>query len=168
MDVLFRQMTEYDWDFVADIYKQGIETGNATFQQEIPTWEEWNEGHLKMCRIIAETDNKIVGWAALSPVSRRIVYAGVTEVSVYVSDEYNGLKIGTKLLEKLISESENEGIWTLQASIFRENKASLKIHENLGFRQVGYREKIGKMDGTWRDTILLERRSKIVSFWDQE
>lgn len=161
MDVLFRQMTIYE-DSVADIYKQGIETGNATFQQDIPTWDKWNNGHLKTCRIIAELDNEIVGWAALSPVSRRFVYARVAEVSIYVSNKYKGQKTGTKLLYKLISESEKEGIWTLQASIFDENKASLKIHENLGFRQVGYREKIGKMNGTWRDTILLERRSKIA------
>ena len=162
MNVLFRHMTKDDWDSVSEIYREGIETGHATFEKDIPTWYEWNNGHLERCRIIAEVEHEIVGWAALSPVSRRPVYAGVSEVSVYISEKHKGQKTGTRLLEKLILESENEGIWTLQASIFRENRASLKIHENLGFRQVGYREKIGKMNGIWRDTILLERRSKKV------
>jgi L-amino acid N-acyltransferase YncA len=160
MNILFRPMVKSDWEKVAEIYKQGIDTGNATFQQDIPSWDEWNSGHLKTCRIIADIDKEIAGWAALTPVSGRCVYAGVAEVSVYVSNEHKGRKIGTKLLEILISESEKEGLWTLQAGIFPENTASLKLHENLGFRQVGYREKIGKMSGIWRDTILLERRSK--------
>lgn len=153
-------MTEKDWPSVAEIYRQGIETRNATFEKDVPTWEKWNAGHLPVCRIVATSDNSVVAWAALTPVSGRCVYAGVAEVSVYVSNSHKGLKIGTKILEKLISESEDGGIWTLQAGIFSENKASIKIHENLGFRIVGYREKIGKMDGVWRDTILLERRSK--------
>ena len=155
-------MTTDDWTTVADIYKQGIETQHATFQQEIPTWEEWDKGHLKTCRIVAVTDQEIAGWAALSPVSERRVYAGVAEVSIYVSGKFRGQKIGTKLLEHLITESETHHIWTLQAGIFPENIASLKMHEGLGFRQVGHREKIGKMNGRWRDTILLERRSKII------
>lgn len=155
-------MTADDWTNVAEIYRQGIETGNATFQQEIPTWDEWNNGHIKSCRIVAEIDNEIVGWAALSAVSGRCVYAGVAEVSVYVANKYRGQKIGTKLLEKLITESENEKLWTLQASIFPENIASLKIHEEHGFRKIGHREKIGKMNGIWRDTVLLERRSRII------
>lgn len=162
MNILFRNMKKEDWNSVAGIYKQGIETGNATFQKDIPTWDNWNCGHLITCRIVADVDNIIVGWAALTPVSGRWVYAGVAEVSVYVSNQYKGEKIGTRLLEKLISESEKEGFWTLQAGIFPENIASLRIHENLGFRKVGFREKIGKMDGIWRDTILLERRSKII------
>jgi len=153
-------MTEKDWPSVAEIYKQGIETGNATFEREIPTWEKWNTEHLPNYRIVATIDDSVVAWAALTPVSGRCVYAGVAEVSVYVSNKYQGLKIGTKILDRLISESEDGGIWTLQAGIFPENKASIKIHENLGFRIVGFREKIGKMDGIWRDTILLERRSK--------
>ena len=163
-EIIFRQMTTDDWTSVAEIYKQGIESGNATFQQNIPSWEEWNKGHLSTCRIVAIHDLELVGWAALTPVSERCVYAGVAEVSVYVSDKYKGRKIGTGLLNKLISESEIEGIWTLQAGIFPENIPSLKIHEDLGFRQVGYREKIGKMNGTWRNTLLLERRSKIVGY----
>jgi L-amino acid N-acyltransferase YncA len=158
----FRPMLHEDWLSVAQIYRQGIETGNATFQQFVPSWEEWNNSHLKTCRIIAMTENEIVGWAALSPVSGRCVYSGVAEVSVYISNNYKGQKIGTKLLNELITESEKEEFWTLQAGIFPENEPSLKIHLNTGFRQVGYREKIGKMSGKWRNTILLERRSKTI------
>jgi phosphinothricin acetyltransferase len=160
MNIVFRPMKKDDWISVAEIYRQGIESGNATFQRDIPTWDEWNQGHINTCRIVVSIDNEIAGWAALTPVSGRCVYAGVAEVSVYVSNQFKGQKIGTRLLERLISESEKEGYWTLQASIFPENKASLKIHYNLGFRNVGFREKIGKMNDIWRDTILLERRSK--------
>jgi phosphinothricin acetyltransferase len=148
-----------DWPYVADIYKQGIETGNATFQSDVPVWEEWDRAHLPSCRIVAELDSNVAGWAALSPVSGRCIYAGVAEVSVYVSRQYQGLKIGSRLLQKLIDESEDNELWMLQAGIFRENVASLRLHESLGFRHVGYREKIGKMNGIWRDTLLLERRS---------
>ncbi len=162
MDIRLRTMTKNDWPSVAEIYKQGIETGNATFETEIPAWEKWNAGHLPGCRIVATIDDSVIAWAALSPVSGRCVYAGVAEVSVYVADKFQGLKIGTKLLERIISESERGGIWTLQAGIFPENKASIKMHENLGFRIVGFRELIGKMEGIWRDTLLLERRSKVV------
>jgi len=162
MNILLRSMSEKDWPAVAEIYKQGIETGNATFEKEIPTMEKWNSGHLPDCRIVATIDDSVIAWAALTPVSGRCVYAGVAEVSVYVSNKYQGLKIGTQILDKLISESEAGGIWTLQAGIFPENKVSIKLHENLGFRIVGVREKIGKMDGIWRDTILLERRSKNI------
>lgn len=162
MNLLFRSMKKEDWTSIAEIYKQGIETSNATFQRDIPSWDEWNSGHLKVCRIVAAIDDEIIGWAALTAVSSRIVYAGVAEVSVYVSYHFQGQKIGSSLLESLITESEKEGFWTLQAGIFPENLPSLKIHENLGFRKVGFREKIGNMNGIWRDTILLERRSKIV------
>jgi len=155
-------MTENDWPSVADIYRQGIETGNATFEKEIPSWEKWNAGHLPACRIVATVDDSVVAWAALSPVSGRCVYAGVAEVSVYVSGKYHGLRIGTLILDRLISESEEKGIWTLQAGIFPENKASIRLHENLGFRIVGVRELIGQMNGVWRNTLLLERRSKIA------
>jgi L-amino acid N-acyltransferase YncA len=162
MDIKLRPLKQEDWNAVADIYRQGIETGDATFEMEIPTWNNWNSAHLKSCRIVACIDNEITGWAALTPVSGRCVYAGVAEVSVYVSNKFQGQKIGTRLLETLISESEKDGIWTLQAGIFPENKISLKLHENLGFRKMGFREKIGKMKGIWRDTILLERRSKVI------
>jgi len=162
MEIIFRPMTEDDWKSVSEIYKQGIDAGNATFQQEIPTYTDWDSGHSKSCRLLAIKENEIIGWAALTPVSGRCVYAGVAEVSVYVSDKYRGHKIGYKLLEKLIIESENEKLWTLQAGIFPENIASLKIHEKLGFRKIGYRERIGKMKGIWRDTVLFERRSKLI------
>ncbi len=155
-------MTADDWKNVSEIYRQGIETGNATFQQEIPTYTDWDNGHLKNCRIVAIKDNEVAGWAALTPISGRCVYAGVAEVSVYVADKNRGHKIGHKLLEKLIIESENEKLWTLQAGIFPENIASLKIHEALGFRKIGHRERIGQMNGIWRDIILLERRSKLI------
>lgn len=162
MELSFRPMTAGDWTSVAEIYKQGVETGNATFQQSIPDWNEWDKGHLKSCRLVAIINDKIIGWAALSPVSSRHVYRGVAEVSIYVDNKLKGQKIGTKLLERLIEESEKDNFWTLQAGIFPENKVSLKMHETLGFRIVGYRERIGKMDNTWRDTVLMERRSKKV------
>lgn len=162
IETKFRSLRKNDWDSVAKIYKQGIETGNATFETEIPSWDEWNAKHLKTCRIVAEYEKEVIAWAALVPVSVRKVYSGVAEITIYVSNTFQGEKIGTKLLEKMITESEKSGIWTLQAVIFPENTASLKIHQNNGFREVGYREKIGVMNSNWRDTILLERRSKVV------
>ncbi|WP_369692134.1 GNAT family N-acetyltransferase [Formosa haliotis] len=126
-----RILEKKDWDQVSEIYRQGIETKNATFQLDIPNWVDWDNGHLQTCRFVAELDNVIVGWFALSPVSSRCVYGGVAEVSVYVANDFSGQQIGTKLLEKLIAESEKNGIWTLQAGIFPENKGSLRIHKNL-------------------------------------
>ena len=160
-NVFIRNLLPTDWEQVSAIYKQGIDTGNATFQQTIPTWEEWDKSHFAFCRIIASFNEEIIGWAALSKVSDRCVYGGVAEVSVYVSTLHTGKKIGTNLMQALITESESKGIWTLQAGIFPENTASIKLHENTGFRIVGRREKIGKMNNTWRDTLLLERRSRI-------
>ena len=136
----FRKLIKSDWNQVSKIYSEGLETGNATFETSIPNWNEWNKTHLKDCRIISEIDNKIVGWSALSPVSSRCVYGGVAEVSVYVSPKFKGQKIGTKLLEKLIIESENIGIWTLQAGVFPENKGSIIIHKRHDFREIGFRE----------------------------
>ena len=147
------------WSDVRNIYAKGIATGNATFETAIPEWEVWDKDHLKDLRFIAVVENRIAGWAALTAVSGRCIYIGVAEVSVYVDDEFAGKGIGTALLQKLINESERSNIWTLQAGIFPENIASIKMHEKSGFRTVGYREKIGKMNGVWRDTILLERRS---------
>ena len=151
-----------DWASVSEIYKQGIDTGNATFQQEVPTWDEWDKSHMVKCRIVAVAENKIIGWAALLPVSGRSVYAGVAEVSLYISIEYRRQNIGKNLLEHLIKESEVNNIWTLQAGIFPENIASINLHSGLGFRHVGFREKIGKMKNTWRDLHFFERRSNIV------
>ncbi|MFI8684873.1 GNAT family N-acetyltransferase [Rossellomorea sp. NPDC077527] len=156
------KMKKDDWHQVADIYQEGIATGNATFQKDVPSWEEWDGSHIKVSRIVARENNSLLGWAALSPVSSRCVYSGVAEVSVYVSNQYNGKGIGSLLLDALIEISEQNGYWTLQSGIFPENVASIKLHEKHGFRIVGRREKIGKMDGVWRDTVLMERRSKRV------
>ncbi|WP_281227909.1 GNAT family N-acetyltransferase [Flavobacterium aquiphilum] len=161
MDI--RKLLTTDWDQVKMIYEKGIATGNATFQTSAPSWEEWDKSHLNNCRIVAETDGILTGWAALTPVSSRCVYAGVAEVSVYVDPAYSGKGIGLALLNELVALSEAEGLWTVQAGIFPENTASLRIHEKAGFRILGVREKIGKQNGIWRDTVLLERRSKLFS-----
>lgn len=161
MDI--RKLLTTDWDQVKMIYEKGIATGNATFQTSAPSWEEWDKSHLNNCRIVAEIDGILTGWAALTPVSSRCVYAGVAEVSVYVDPAYFGKGIGLALLNELVALSEAEGLWTLQAGIFPENTASLRIHEKAGFRILGVREKIGKQNGIWRDTVLLERRSKLFS-----
>lgn len=150
------------WPFVKTIYEQGIATGNATFQTSAPSWEEWDRGHLSHSRLVAVDNNAVAGWAALTPVSGRCVYAGVAEVSVYIDPRYRGQGVGQLLLGALVAESEANGIWTLQAGIFPENEASVHIHKKCGFRLIGYREKIGQQHGIWRDTVLLERRSQKV------
>jgi len=155
-------MEPTDWLAVAEIYRQGIETGNATFQQTIPTWDEWNNAHAVNCRLVAEVGNEIAGWAALSSVSARAVYSGVAEVSVYIGNNYKGRHVGTLLLESLISESERNGYWTLQSGIFPENTASISLHKKTGFREIGYREKVSKMKNVWRNTVLFERRSTLT------
>ena len=162
MDIEIKHIKAKDWEAIAKIYKRGIETGIATFETEIPAWSTWDSSHFKTCRFVAWLNNTIIGWAALSPVSDRCVYGGVAEVSVYVDTKYNGEGIGTQLLKHLIAESENEKIWTLQSGIFRENQASIKLHKKLGFREIGFREKIGKRNGIWYDNIILERRSKTI------
>jgi L-amino acid N-acyltransferase YncA len=160
--ISIRPLTAGDWDAVLAIYLEGIATGNATFQQTAPDWFEWNRSHLAACRIVARSGYEIVGWAALSSVSSRCVYAGVAEVSVYVAQSARGSGIGTQLLASLIAASEAEGIWTLQAGIFPENTASIRLHTKAGFRVVGTRERLGCMNRRWRDVILLERRSSVV------
>jgi len=162
MNIVIRSMQPTDWVKVAEIYKQGIETGNATFQQTIPSWDEWNSVHISSCRIIAEVDKELAGWAALSAVSSRPVYAGVAEVSVYVNSNYRGQQIGTELLQAIISESESMGFWTLQSGILIENSASIAIHKKSGFREIGYRENVAKMNDVWRNTVLFERRSNVA------
>ena len=157
-----RTMGAADWDQVRAIYLEGIATGHATFETGAPLFTEWDKAHLPFARLVAQQGETTVGWAALSPVSQRCVYGGVAEVSVYVSAANRGSGVGRKLLNALINESEQNGIWTLQAGIFPENVGSLKVHRACGFREVGRRERIGKMNGAWRDTILLERRSPIV------
>lgn len=151
------------WPAVKAIYEEGIATGHATFASEAPAWADWDRGHLAHSRLVVLDDEGVVaGFAALSPVSGRAVYAGVAEVSVYVRASSRGRRMGLRLLGALVEESERNGIWTLQASIFPENVPSLRIHEHCGFRQVGMRERIGAMDGVWRDTVLMERRSGVV------
>lgn len=156
------EMLPIHWDHVKKIYEQGIATRNATLQGSAPSWEEWNKDHLENLRYVAVFDDTLTGWAALTPVSGRCVYAGVNEVSIYIHAEYRGKGFGAALLQKLISESEKQNIWTLQSGIFPENTASIRLHERLGFRTVGFREKIGKLEGTWRDVVLMERRSSVV------
>ncbi|WP_026729719.1 GNAT family N-acetyltransferase [Flavobacterium denitrificans] len=157
-----RKLLAEDWNQVKLIYQKGIDTGNATFQTSAPSWEDWDQSHLTSCRIVMEEDSIVIGWAALTPVSSRCVYAGVAEVSVYVDPAHSGKGIGLALLNELVNQSEAEGIWTLQAGIFPENIGSLRIHEKAGFRILGIREKIGKQNGIWRDTALLERRSPAI------
>jgi phosphinothricin acetyltransferase len=151
-----------DWDRVKEIYLEGIATGHATFETAAPSWEQWHAGHLPFARLVGRQEDKLIGWAALSPVSQRCVYGGVAEVSVYVSASVRRSGVGRKLLHALIQESEQNGIWTLQAGMFPENAGSLALHQSCGFREVGRRLRIGKMNGIWRDTLLLERRSTVV------
>lgn len=156
-------MQESDWHSVKQIYLEGINTKIATFQSELPSWEEWDKGHCKNCRLVAKAEDVVLGWAALSPVSSRCVYAGVAEVSVYIGGQYQGKGVGKALLMNLVERSEKNGYWTLQSGIIKENAASLKLHLTCGFREVGFRERLGKMDnGRWHDVVLVERRSSLV------
>ena len=152
-----------DWPAAAAIYAEGIAGGNATFEQDAPAWDAWDAGHLPGLRLAARAaDGSLVGWAALSPVSGRCVYAGVAEVSVYVAGGAQGHGVGQALLERLVAESETAGLWTLQAGIFPENGASVALHQRCGFRVVGVRQRLGQLRGVWRDVLLLERRSALV------
>jgi L-amino acid N-acyltransferase YncA len=153
------EMRPGDWADVRTIYAEGIATGQATFETGTPSWEAWDGSHLPCARLVARQDETVVGWAALSPVSTRKAYAGVAEVSVYVAQNHRGAGVGHELLEALISESEENGIWSLQGVMFPENAASVALHERCGFCEVGRRERIGMLHGVWRDTLLLERRS---------
>jgi len=159
---IIEEMHAESWEAVRSIYLAGIATKNATFQTEAPEWEAWDQAHRKDCRLLIKVDGQIAGWAALSNVSSRCVYAGVAEVSIYIDPAFRGMGVGDQLMKQLITESEKQGIWTLQAGIFPENKASMALHQKNGFRIMGVREKIGKMDNIWRDTVLLERRSQVV------
>ena len=161
-EVLIRQMNSTQWKAVKQIYKEGIATGMATFETKVPTWSDWNKTHLKKARLVALKDEELLGWAALSAVSSRCVYGGVAEISVYVATMARGLGIGEMLMRKLIEISEKEGYWSLQSGIFPENKASIQLHLKVGFRTIGYREKIGQLNGEWKDNILMERRSKKI------
>ena len=160
MDII--KIEEHHYRQLAEIYLEGIATGNATFETGAPSWEDWNKSHLTHSRIAVFDNDEMAGWASLSPVNNRCVYGGVGEVSVYVSNKHRNKGIGKILLLELIKQSEENGLWTLQSGIFSENITSIKLHENCGFRKIGYREKIGKMNGIWRDNIIMERRSKTV------
>jgi phosphinothricin acetyltransferase len=151
-----------DWPAVRAIYAQGLFTGNATFETGVPEWDAWNAAHLPGCRLVACLNDTIVGWAALSPYSQREVYTGVAEESIYIAEAARGHGVGTTLLRALVDQSERAGIWTLQAGIIAENSSSIALHTRCGFRQVGYRERIGRLNGTWHDVVLMERRSRVV------
>jgi L-amino acid N-acyltransferase YncA len=151
-----------DWPQVEAIYREGIATGLATLETAPPTWERFDAGHRKDCRLVARNGGHVIGWAVLSPVSARAVYAGVAEVSVYIAEAARGQGIGKALLCALVGASEQAGIWTLQAGIFRENTASIALHTACGFRVVGVRERLGQLHGVWRDVVLMERRSQVV------
>jgi len=156
-----RKMTEEDWPEVSRIYREGVDTNLATFQVECPTWSEWNASHLKDCRLAITMDGNVLGWAALTAVSGRCVYAGVAEVSIYIAQNHQGRGVGKALLLELIRLSEKCGFWTLQSGIMQDNAASIRLHTSCGFRMVGYREKIGRdRFGNWRNTVLMEMRSK--------
>ncbi|MFK8005771.1 MAG: N-acetyltransferase family protein [Saprospiraceae bacterium] len=157
-----RSLQPEDWPSVRRIYQEGIETGFATFETEVPDWDTWNTKFLSTCRLVVEHDNKILGWAVLSPVSKRLVYRGVAEVTIYRDLKCTQKGIGSILMSALIECSEKENFWTLQSSIFLENKPSFYLHEKFGFRVVGKRERIAQRNGKWKDTILMERRSFIV------
>jgi L-amino acid N-acyltransferase YncA len=162
MDVRIEPMTSADWDAVAEIYRSGLDTGQASFETSVPAYGEWDAVHMPDPRLVAHRDGAVVGWAALSPISDRCVYGGVAEDSVYVALELGGLGIGRLLLSELVSRAEEAGIWTVQAGIFPENAASLALHQHCGFRVVGRRERLGRHRGVWRDVLLVERRSDAI------
>jgi len=152
-------MQPEDWPAVRAIYEQGIATGQATFETAAPSWQAWDAGHFVDLRIVAEEDGEVIGWAALSSVSPRACYAGVAEESVYVAEPARGRGVGTALLARLLADADEAGFWTIQTSIFPENVGSIALHRRSGFRLVGTRERIGQLDGVWRDTVLMERRA---------
>lgn len=160
-DVLVRPMTAADWPAVERIYAEGIATRNATFATAPPPWPEFDAGHTPEHRMVAELDGDVVGWVACSPVSSRCVYRGVLELSVYVDASARGRGVGSALMAALVASTEAAGVWTLQTGIFPENEGSLALHRRYGFREVGRRERLGEMDGVWRDVLLLERRSTV-------
>ena len=160
--VEIRDFRSDDWPEVDRIFREGIETGNATFETEVPSWEAWDSAHLARHRLVAERDGLVAGWIALAPVSPRECYAGVAEVSAYVGVEARGEGIGASLLTAVIDSSERAGIWTLQTGVFPENEGSLRLLRRFGFRAVGTQERIGRLHGVWRDVVLLERRSEVV------
>ncbi len=161
MNTTIEAMKPADWSLVQAIYVEGIASGQATFETEAPDWKQWDEAHHSIGRLVARRGDTVVGWAALSPASRRRCYAGVAEVSVYVTSNAQGQGVGRQLLEALIAVSEQHGIWTLQGGTFAENETSLRLQRRCGFREIGRRERIAQLQGVWRDTVLTERRSAI-------
>ena len=162
MDFIVETLEDSDWPAVRSIYLEGIATGNATFETTAPDRATWEANHLPDCRLAARHQGRVVGWAALTPVSNRCVYGGVAEVSVYVTPSAQGQGVGKALLLALVEASEQAGIWTLQAGIMAENKASIALHRACGFRRVGHRERLGQLHGVWRDVVLMERRSRVT------
>jgi phosphinothricin acetyltransferase len=161
--VELQAMRSEDWPAVRAIYEAGIATGDATFETTAPDWPAWDAGHLAEHRLVGRLDGRVVGWAALAPVSDRCAYAGVAEDSVYVAPEAQGQGIGRALLSGVVSSAERGGIWTVQTGIFPENQPSVRLHAACGFRVVGVRERLGKLHGIWRDVLLLERRSPAIA-----
>lgn len=162
MNVTIRSFVPSDWSMVSEIYRQGLATRNATFETEVPEYEVWIKKFHPHLLWVAKINQKVVGWAGLQPVSVRKVYEGVVEVTIYIDSAHTGKGIGTSLMKQMIAESEKAGIWTLYASIFPENIPSILLHVSAGFREIGFRERIGQLDGIWRNTVLFERRSKIT------
>ena len=160
---VIEEMRADDWPAVREVHAEGIATGQATFEERPPSWEGWDRDHLRECRLVARRDGRVVAWAALAPVSRRPVYRGVAEVSMYVAAAERGSGVGRTLGEALVTASERAGLWTLEGWIFPENAASLALCEAFGFRVVGLRERLGRMGDRWRDVLLLERRSPNVT-----
>jgi len=160
MDI--RAFTQDDFPPIAEIYLQGIKTGQATFETAVPSWEQWNAKYLETCRLVAVENGNVIGFTVLHQISKRECYSGVCEESIYIHEAWRGKGIGKRLLQAIIEKSEQCGIWSLQAGIFKENKVSVKLHVHCGFRIIGYREKIAQLQGLWKDTLLLERRSKIL------
>ncbi len=152
-------MLPQDYPAVQEIYQSGMDTGCATFETVAPPWQAWDAGHLQVCRLVARNHNQVIGWAALSSFSKRAAYSGVAEVSIYVAPSVQGHGVGKALLRSLLAAAESAGVWTVQASLFAENAASLRLHLACGFREVGRRERIAQRDDVWHDTLLLERRS---------
>ena len=161
-DIVIQPMTPADWPAVRRIYADGIATGNATFETQAPDWDAWDRNHLPSCRLVARRDGAVVAWAALSPVSSRACYAGVAEHSIYVDEAHRGLGIGKILLAEFVRQAESAGFWTLQSSVFPENRASIAIHLACGFRVLGRRKRVAMLDGVWRDTVIVERRSAVA------
>jgi L-amino acid N-acyltransferase YncA len=162
MEGTIREAWAEDGPAILAIYESGIATRNATFETKVPNWEEWDRRHHAHSRFVYEEGDQVVGWVALAPVSSRRAYSGVAEVSIYLAPGARGRGIGTRLMERAIASSETHGIWTLYAALFPENEASVRLHEKCGFRRVGTRERIARLDGVWRDTLIMERRSRVV------